>query len=312
MKTLKFKNGDEFPTIGLGTWLSKPNEVYDAVLEAIRCGYRHIDCAYIYKNEIEVGMALDYAFRYGIVKREELFITSKLWNSEHDPENMEYAINRTLSNLQLKKLDLYLIHWPIAFAAGKEFANGVEDLISLDKMPLADTWKMMNTLKQKGLTDHIGVSNFNIPKLKQLIADTKITPEVNQIELHPFLQQDDLLAYCQQENILVTAYSPLGSRHLIKTDKGIDKEPIITSIAKKHQCTASQVMLAWGIKRGYSVIPKSVNNERIHENFAALKVKLDHEDMEQIKDLNKNLRLSKADFAVFPKGPYSHKSIWEE
>ena len=110
MKTLKFKNGDSFPSLGLGTWLARPNEVYDAVLEAIRCGYRHIDCAYIYKNEVEVGMTLNYAFSYGIVKREEMFITSKLWNCDHHPDRIENAIQRSLSNLQLKKLDLYLMH----------------------------------------------------------------------------------------------------------------------------------------------------------------------------------------------------------
>ncbi|MDR1584675.1 MAG: aldo/keto reductase [Prevotellaceae bacterium] len=312
MKKLKFKNGDELPPIGLGTWLSKPHEVYDAVLEAIRCGYRHIDCAYVYKNEIEVGMALDYAFRYGIVKREELFVTSKLWNSDHDPERTENAINRTLSNLQLKKLDLYLIHWPVAFAPGKDFANSAGDLVSLRDMPLSITWQAMYKLKQKGLTAHIGVSNFNIPKLRGLVADTKIKPEVNQVEMHPFLQQNDLLAYCQEQSILVTAYSPLGSRHLIKTDEGIHSHPVIIDIARKHQCAVSQVILAWGMKRGTSVIPKSVNEERIRENFGALKIKLDGEDMEKISAIDKNLRLSNADFCVLPKGSYTYKSIWEE
>ena len=309
---LKFKNGDKFPLIGLGTWLSKPNEVYDAVLEAIRCGYRHIDCAYIYKNEVEVGQALDYAFRFGIVKREDLFITSKLWNSDHDPERIENAINRSLSNLQLKKLDLYLMHWPVAFAAGTDFADSAEDLVSLEEIPLAETWKGMEVLKQKGLTAHIGVSNFNIPKLQQLITTTNIKPEVNQVELHPFLQQKELLAYCQKENILVTAYSPLGGRYLMKVEENIIQHPIIIAIAEKHKCSASQVLLAWGMKRGTVVIPKSVNMERIHENFDSLKVKLDNDDMTKIESLDKNLRVSRADFCVFPDGPYTYESIWEE
>ena len=310
--TLKFKNGDKFPPVGLGTWLSKPNEVYEAVLEAIRYGYRHIDCAYIYKNEVEVGQALDYAFRFGIVKREDLFITSKLWNCDHDPERIENAINRSLSNLQLKKLDLYLMHWPIAFAAGKDFPDNVEDLVSLEETPLAETWKGMEKSKQKGLTTHIGVSNFNIPKLQQLTATTNIKPEVNQVELHPFLQQKELLAYCQKENILVTAYSPLGSSHLINTEQSINQHSTIIAIAEKHKCTSSQVLLAWGIKRGTAVIPKSTNPERIHENFDAQKVKLDNDDMLQIESLDKGLRIAKAGFCVFSEGPYTYKSIWEE
>ena len=308
----KFKNRDKFPPIGLGTWLSKPDEVYDAVLEAIRYGYRHIDCAYIYKNEVEVGQALDYAFRFGIVKREDLFITSKLWNSDHDPERIENAINRSLSNLQLKKLDLYLMHWPVAFAAGTDFADSAEGLVSLEEIPLAETWKGMEVLKQKGLTAHIGVSNFNIPKLQQLVAATNIKPEVNQVELHPFMQQKELLAYCQKENILVTAYSPLGGRYLMKVEENIIQHSIIIAIAEKHKCSTSQVLLAWGMKRGTVVIPKSVNMERIHENFDSLKVKLDNDDMTKIESLDKNLRVSRADFCVFPDGPYTYKSIWEE
>ena len=309
---LKFKNGDKLPPFGLGTWLSKPDEVYNAVLEALRYGYRHIDCAYIYKNEVEVGMALDYAFRYGIVKREELFITSKLWNSDHDPERIENAINRSLSNLQLKTLDLYLMHWPVAFASGKDIATEPEELVSLDDVPLSITWEGMDKLRQKGLTAHIGVSNFNIPKLQQLKDATNIKPEVNQIELHPYFQQDELVAYCQKENILVTAYSPLGSRHLIKSEQAINQHPVIAAVAEKHKCTTSQVLLAWGMQRGTSVIPKSVNPERIHENFDALKVKLDNEDMKQIKTIDKNYRLSNAEFCVLPGGPYTLKSIWEE
>ncbi len=312
MKTLKFKNGDSFPSLGLGTWLARPNEVYDAVLEAIRCGYRHIDCAYIYKNEVEVGMALNYAFSYGIVKREEMFITSKLWNCDHHPDRIENAIQRSLSNLQLKKLDLYLMHWPIAFKAGIDVPEGGEDLLPLDEMPLSETWLGMERLKRKGLTEHIGVSNFNIPKLRKLIADTRIRPEVNQVELHPFLQQDELLDYCRKEKILATAYSPLGGRRMANLEDGLLQNQLLRALAEKHACTPSQVILAWGMQRGCSVIPKSVNPERIRENLAALRVKLDAEDMAQIKKLDRNLRMAKADFAVFPNGPYTYQSIWED
>ena len=136
MQTAKFDNLDEIPILGLGTWLSKGNEVYVAVLEAIRIGYRHFDCAYIYRNEKEIGRALKDAMTAGLVKREELFITSKLWNSDHAPDRVEVAVRKSLHDLQLDYLDLYLMHWPVAFKTKHEMANDASDLVSLDQMPL--------------------------------------------------------------------------------------------------------------------------------------------------------------------------------
>jgi len=221
MKTAKFNNGDKISMLGLGTWLSKGNEVYDAVIEAIRIGYRHIDCAYIYRNEKEIGRALKDAMTAGLVKREDLFITSKLWNSDHEPDRVEVAVRKSLRDLQLDYLDLYLIHWPIAFKTKHEMANDVSDLVSLDEIPLHVTWQAMERLQLKGLTKHIGVSNFNIPKLKLLIDRAVVLPEVNQVELHPYFQQHELVQFCKLNGILVTAFSPLGSRHLMNTEAGL-------------------------------------------------------------------------------------------
>lgn len=310
MKHLKFRNGDTFPQIGLGTWLSKPSEVYDAVVEAIKTGYRQIDCAYIYKNEKEIGEALKFVFSEGIVKREDLFITSKLWNSSHSPGQVEPAIRKSLEDLQLEYLDLYLIHWPLAFK--KEQARQVDDLISLDKIPLLSTWKAMEMVKEKGLTRHIGVSNFNIPKLTDLIANSTIIPEVLQVEIHPYLQQDKLVNFCKVNDILVTAYSPLGSHHLIQSEDTITKNPVILEIARKHNCPEVQIILAWGMQRGTIVIPKSVNTLRIKENFGSLNVALDDEDMQRISAIDRNLRNAKGLFAVMPGGPYTYESIWEK
>jgi alcohol dehydrogenase (NADP+) len=311
MEQLLFQNGDIFPSLGLGTWLSRKNEVYDAVLEAIRLGYRHIDCAYIYQNEVEIGKALKFSIATGMVTREELFITSKLWNSDHAPERVEIAIRKSLSDLQLDYLDLYLIHWPVAFKTGHEQASDATDLLSLEEMPLETTWKAMENVRELGLAKHIGVSNFNIPKLKKLIKIACVKPEVNQIELHLYFQQNELVRFCQENDILVTGFSPLGSRHLINSDNSITRNATVLSIAEKHSCLPTEVLLAWGMKRGTAVIPKSVNSTRIRDNYESIYVKLDEQDMFALGKIDRNKRLAKGLYCVLPDGCYTLENIWE-
>lgn len=310
MKQLQFSNGDKIPTLGLGTWQSKPNEVFQAIINAIETGYRHIDCACIYENEKEVGAAIKQAIADKIVTREELFITSKLWNADHDPSRVEKAIQKSLHDLNLDYLDLYLMHWPIAFKPGVKFSKTADDLISLNEIPLSSTWEAMIQLKDDQLTKHIGVSNFNIPKMKTLKNETGIFPEMNQIEMHPFFQQEELLNFATENNILSTAYSPLGSRHLINTPESVTQNSIIQQIAGKHNCECSQVVLAWGIKRGTAVIPKSVNKQRIAENFASLNIEPDESDMMLISTLERGQRMSKGAYAVIEGGCYTPESIW--
>ena len=312
MANLQFSNGDIFPAFGLGTWLSKPGEVGEAVLQALRTGYRHIDCAYIYGNEKEIGNALTFAFENGIVTREELFITSKLWNSFHHPESVEPAIRKTLADLQLDYLDLYLIHWPLVFREGHDQARSADDLLSTDEVPLTDTWKAMEDIKRKGLTRHIGVSNFSIKKLDELSKQSETKPEVNQVEIHSFFTQEKMLRYCRENDIIVTAYSPLGSRYLIKTNESITQQQIIIRLAEKYNCTPAQIILAWGMARGYAVIPKSVNADRIIENIGALSVQLTDSEVKLISSMNRNQRIAKGLYAVLPGGCYTYANLWDE
>jgi len=211
MKRLTFSNDDSMPILGLGTWKSKPGEVYKAIREAIKIGFRHIDCAAVYVNEKEIGEALKDAFIERDVSRSDLWITSKLWNSSHKPAQVKPALQKTLADLQLSYLDLYLMHWPVAYKEGIGFAQKTEEFLTQEEAPVSETWKALEDCKQLGLARHIGVSNFNIAKLQEIQDIATMLPEMNQIELHPFLPQQKLVTYCHNHKIHLTAYSPFGS-----------------------------------------------------------------------------------------------------
>ncbi len=316
MKKLTFRNGDEMPALGLGTWKSDPGEVGAAVREAIRIGYRHFDCAAIYGNEAEIGGALGEAFDAGEVRREELWITSKLWNNAHRRQDVEPALRKTLEDLRLAQLDLYLMHWPIAAKPGVTFPESPDDFLSWDEVPLTETWEAMEACVKKGLVRHIGVSNFCVANLAKL-ENTSIPPEMNQVELHPLLQQNDLLGECRKRGIHLTAYSPLGSldrppRLVREGDPILLETPEIVRIAQKHGVTAAQVLVAWAIQRGTAVIPKSVNPQRLRENFEAAGLELDPEDLEAIAALDRHFRF--VDGAVWTTNgsPYSLADLWGE
>ncbi len=296
MKKFAFRNGDSIDAIGLGTWKSDPGEVGSAVKAALKVGYRHIDCAAIYGNEKEVGAALTESMKTNNIDRKELFITSKLWNTNHRKEDVLPALKQTLRDLQLEYLDLYLIHWPVAFRPDiDDFPQSDDDYLSLEDAPIFETWEAMLNAKNQGLIKHIGVSNFSAKKLSGLLTETDHAPEMNQVELHPYLQQDDLISYCKDNNILVTAYSPLGSSDRPKNMKKEDEpslleNEVINSIAQKHDATPGQVLIKWAVERDTIVIPKSTNPGRIEENFKSREISLDQEDMNRIRQLDMHYR----------------------
>lgn len=317
MQTVSFRNGDEMPIIGLGTWKSEPGAVYDAVLEALRTGYRHIDCAPIYGNEEEVGEALADAFENDIVSRDELWITSKLWNDAHAPDDVRPAIEETLSDLQLETLDLYLMHWPVALKPGVTFPESPSDILAPEELPPATTWEAMETLVEAGLTRHIGVSNFSISKLRSLMEAADRTPEMNQIELHPYLQQSEMLAFAEDEQIPLTAYSPLGSKDRPDQMKAADEpvlleDPTIKNIADRHEATPAQVLISWAIHRGTAVIPKSTSPNHIRENLEAVELTLTEDDLEEISTLNRGRRYVAGRPWCMEGSPYSQESLWDK
>ncbi len=296
MKTLKFRNAETIDAIGLGTWKSEPGKVEEAVYSALKSGYTHIDCALVYGNEAEVGKALNKALNEGILTREDLWVTSKLWNNAHKKEDVIPALQQTLNDLQLDYLDLYLMHWPVAFRSGLEgFPESDDDYLSLEEVPLIETWNAMLNAKKQGLVKHLGVSNFSVEKLKGLIEQTEDSPEMNQVELHPYLQQEELLEFCHSNNIHLTAYSPLGSGDRADEMKAEDEPSLlenktINEIAEKHNSTPAQILIAFHLHRNTAVIPKSTNAGRIKENLESAEVKLEKEDMKKLKALDRHYR----------------------
>lgn len=278
------------PILGLGTWRSEKGKVYESVKLALKIGYPHVDCAHVYDNEHEVGQALEESFASGL-KREDVFITSKLWNTYHEPHLVPKAIERTLSDLKLDYLDLYLIHWPVSFESGGSNFPKDGDKFRFTDVPIEDTWKAMEELVKQGKTKSIGVSNFPIGILKKVLAIATIPPAVNQFESHPYLPCDELIAFCKQHNIHVTAYSPLGNPDWAKVTgssfPGLLDNEVIQKIAKKHNKSTAHVLIRWHIEREVIVLAKSTTPSRIESNLQVFDFKLDEDDLAAINELGK-------------------------
>ncbi|KAG9255756.1 NADP-dependent oxidoreductase domain-containing protein [Emericellopsis atlantica] len=254
--------GAKIPSVGFGTWQAPPGQVAKAVETALRTGYRHIDCASIYRNEAEVGEGI----KASGVPRSEIFITGKLWNTHHRPEDVQKGLDKTLRDLDVEYLDLFLMHWPVAFRAGDKWFPLEEGsgIFALEDIDPAVAYGAMEKLLDSGKVKAIGVSNFTANKLDDLLRKTKVVPAVNQIEAHPYLQQPQLLKHCQDKSILVEAYSPLGNNQTGEP-RTVD-DPLVAELAQELGLDIGQVLYSWGVQRGTVVLPKSVTASRIETN----------------------------------------------
>lgn len=304
-------NDGQFPSVGLGTWKAGPGEVMVGVFTAIQRGYRHIDCACDYGNEEEVGAGIRFAIDLGIVTRAELWVTSKLWCTYHAQEHVEPACQKTLTDLGLDYVDLYLIHFPISLqyvpfeqVYPPEWTVPETGAMTPVDVPLSATWAGMESLVAKGLAKNIGVSNFNCQLIGDLLTYCKVKPMVNQIEIHPHNHQDRLVAFCKWKGIVVTGFSPLGAKSYSwldgDTQAAVMDEPVIKRIAASYSKSTAQICIRWQVQRGLTVVPKSCNPGRLTENLDVFDFELSEQDMADIKTINKDRRYN--DPADFCKG----------
>lgn len=307
LQSFPVASGAAFPSIGLGTWKIPHETLPSLIPSALEIGYRHLDCACDYGNEEAVGAGLKAALDKGICSRDDVWVTSKLWNTFHEPKHVRAACERSLKDLQLDELDLYLVHFPIAleyvspdvrYPPGWFFddAKPEQGMKPID-VPYAETWAAMESLKEAGLVKEIGVCNLNISLLRDLLTTCSIRPSVHQVEMHPYLTQPRLVRFCEAEQIRITAFSPFGASsyvplNMAKAEESLFDDQVMKAIADRHGRTIGQVALRWGIQRETVVIPKTQTETHLRENFSIFDFELTDEDMKQIEGLNQHRRFN--------------------
>jgi alcohol dehydrogenase (NADP+) len=310
----------DIPRIGLGTFGSdtySANQVAEAVYDAAIIGYRHFDCAAVYGNEAEVGDALGRAMRDGI-PREELWITSKLWNDKHAEADVVPAFEKTLSDLKLEYLNLYLIHWPFPnwHPPGCDVTARSPDSKPYIHEAYMRTWRQLEDLVHRGLVRHIGTSNMTIPKLKLLLRDADIKPHANQMELHPHFQQPDLFEFVKSHGILPIGYSPLGSPSRPERDRTTEdsvdlEDPDLVAISKRHGVSPATISLRWAIQRGQIPIPFSVKRAQYEAALRTLAgPNLSDQEMAQIAQIDRDCRLIKGQVFLW-KEDQTWEDLWD-
>ncbi|WFS62799.1 aldo/keto reductase [Pseudodesulfovibrio thermohalotolerans] len=312
MKYIMLHTGAKMPALGLGTWQAAKGEVARAVTEALRIGYRHVDCAHVYGNENEVGEALAAT----PVPRRELWITSKLWNNSQCPKDVRPALERSLEALGLDYLDLYLIHWPVQLSHTVMYPQSGSDLIAWTEEHALETWSALEDCVRAGLVRHIGTSNFSMKKIQVLLDKGSILPAVSQVEMHPYLQQNKMRAYCQANGMGITGFAPLGSKHRPahqhkEGEPGLLNHPDILAMAERLGTTPASILLGWAVSRGTSVIPKSTNPERLRQNLAAADLELAEADMAIISAMDMSYRFLDGSHWMLKGSPYTLENIWD-
>ena len=291
-KTYTLNNGVKIPAVGFGTFANEgaKGETYKAVSKALEVGYRHLDCAWFYQNEDEVGDALrDFLSKNPNVKREDVFICTKVWNHLHRPEDVKWSFQDSCRKLRVDYIDLYLVHWPIAAEKNEDHSVkiGPDGKYIINKELTENpepTWRAMEELAESGKAKAIGVSNWTIPGLQKLLKLARIKPTVNQIEIHPFLPNSELIKFCFDNQILPAAYSPLGSQNQVPTTgETVRENPLLNEVAQRSGHNLAQVLLAWGLRRGYIVLPKSSTPSRIESNFQV--PELSDEDFNAVEEV---------------------------